>query len=449
MRRYVILGSGAAGFAAAEAIRSQDHHGEILMISEDHYGYYSRPGLAYLLTGELPEEMLYPVREDYFKRLGIQRIQGRAARINHHNHRLFLESAAPLIYDRLLIATGAMAIPLKAPGADLQGVFKLDSLQDARAIHQLARKSRTAIVVGGGITALELVEGLTAHKVKVHYFLRGDRYWNSVLDETESIVVETRLKEHGVLIHYRTELDAVLSDRKGKSVAGVRTKDGETIRCEMVGSAIGVRPRLELVAASDLLVDRGVLVDEYLRTNAEDVFAAGDVAQVYDPLLGERILDSLWTPARQQGYTAGLNMTGCQQAYIKGVPYNVTRLAGLTTTIIGMVGPGRGQAYGEKGDLDVQGIARGDSETWRQLPNAIAAQSGFDVNRLRILLGAQTLLGALVMGDQTLSQPLERLITAQADISPIRSRLLAANAPLADILAEYYTSWSASHVPLQ
>ncbi len=351
MRRYVILGSGAAGFAAAEAIRGKDHQGEILMVCEDRDGYYSRPGLAYLLTKELPEEMLFPVRDDYFKRLGIQRIQGRAARINHHNHRLFLENGAPLIYDRLLIATGATAVPLKAPGATLQGVFKLDSLQDVRDYRKIARKSRTAIVVGGGITALELVEGLVSYKVKVHYFLRGDRYWNSVLDEAESKVVERRLREHGVVIHYQTELDAILSDRKGKDVAGVRTKDGETIRCEMVGYAIGVRPRLELAAASDLQVERGVMVDEYLRTNVEDVFAAGDVAQVYDPLLGEAILDSLWAPARQQGYTAGLNMTGCQQAYIKGAPYNVTRLAGLTTTIIGMVGPGRGQAYGEKAKM--------------------------------------------------------------------------------------------------
>jgi NAD(P)H-nitrite reductase large subunit len=189
-------------------------------------------------------------------------------------------------------------------------------------------------------------------------------------------------------------------------------------------------------------------VDEFLQTSAQDIFAAGDVAQVYDPLLGERILDSLWNPARQQGFTAGLNLTGCTQAYIKGVPFNVTRLAGLTTTIIGMVGPGRGPAYGEKGDLDVQGIARGDSETWRQLPNAIAAQTGFAVNRLRILMGVKTLLGALVMGDQSLSLPLEQLITAQVDISAIRQKLLAANAPLADILADFYTSWRAAYDPI-
>src|SRR6185436_7640 len=108
-------------------------------------------------------------------------------------------------------------------------------------------------------------------------------------------------------------------------------------------------------------------------------------------------LDSLWNPAREQGFAAGLNMAGKRTAYTKSVPFNVTRLAGLTTTIIGMVGRGR--------DDDLVGIARGDRETWRELPDAVLAQSGFEVNRVRLLVGEKTLLGAIVMGDQKLSLP--------------------------------------------
>src|SRR6185436_20338695 len=141
-----------------------------------------------------------------------------------------------------------------------------------------------------------------------------------------------------------------------------------------------------------------------------NIYAAGDVAQVYDPSTGTSILDSLWSPARQQGRAAGLNMAGKKTPYTKSVPFNVTRLAGLTTTIIGTVGRGR--------DDDLVGIARGDSETWRQLPDSMAAQTGFDVNRLRLLVGEKTLLGAIVMGDQKLSLPLERIISERVDITP-------------------------------
>ena len=143
------------------------------------------------------------------------------------------------------------------------------------------------------------------------------------------------------------------------------------------------------------------------------------------------MLDSLWTPAREQGYSAGLNMAGKQKPYIKGAPFNVTRLAGLTTTIIGAVGHGI--------DEDVQGIARGDSETWRQLPDAIVAQGGFDMNHVRILVGEKTLIGAVVMGDQTLSTPLQKIIAEKMDISAIHNKLLAKDVKIADVIVDYWS----------
>ena len=161
---------------------------------------------------------------------------------------------------------------------------------------------------------------------------------------------------------------------------------GGRIRCDLVAIAIGVRPRMKLAQLSGLEVDRGILVNEYMQTSAADIYAAGDVAQVYDPFTGKSVVDSLWGPAREQGAaTAGTNMAGIEKAYSKPVAFNVTRLAGLTTTIIGKVGQGK--------DPDLHGIARGDSETWRQLPDSIAAQQDFDVNRLRLMLGEKTIVG--------------------------------------------------------
>ena len=125
-------------------------------------------------------------------------------------------------------------------------------------------------------------------------------------------------------------------------------------------------------------------------------------------------------------------MAGRKTAYLKAPPFNVTRLAGLTTTIIGTVGRGR--------DDDLVAIARGDSETWRELPECIVAQTGFEVNRLRLLVGQKTLLGAIVMGDQKLSFPLEKIISEKMDISPIREQLLAPGARVGNVIAEFWAT---------
>jgi NADPH-dependent 2,4-dienoyl-CoA reductase/sulfur reductase-like enzyme len=294
-------------------------------------------------------------------------------------------------------------------------------------------------VIGGGITALEIVEGLRARGVKTHYFLRGDRYWSNVLDETEAKIIEHRLKEEGVILHYNTETEEIFG--KNGRVAGVRTKDGRQISCDLVAVAIGIRPRLELAIRSGIETDRGILVNEYMETSAPGIYAAGDVAQVYDPFTGKSVLDSLWGPAREQGTAAGMNMSGKRTPYLKEVAFNVTRLANLTTTIIGTVGQGN--------DPDLLGIARGDSETWRQLPDAIAAQANFDVNRLRLLVGSKTLLGALLMGDQTLSQAVQQLVAKRVDITSIRDQLLDPKAPLAEIITNFYIEWKRDHVHAQ
>lgn len=435
MKRYIIIGAGAAGISAAEAIRCHDPLGEIVILTEDPYGYYSRPGLAYFLTGEIPEKSLFPFSKADFQRLKLTLRRGRALQIETGRQEILLEDGARLPYDRALLATGSMAAKITTPGADLEGVVKLDNMEDAQRILKLARRARQAVVVGGGITALEIAEGLVSRRVRTHYFLRGDRYWGNVLDETESRIVESLLKEEGVQIHYHTEL-AEITGASGR-VSGVLTQDGRHIPCQIVAVAIGVKPRAELALRSGLAVERGVLVNDTLQTSDPLIYAAGDVAQAYDPATGKTVLDTLWGPALQQGHVAGLNLAGIPTSYRKEFAFNVTRLAGLTTTIIG--GVGRGE------DQDLLGIARGDSETWRQFPDAIAAQSDFEVNRLRMMVGRRSILGAVVMGDQTLSQAIQYLVNRQVDILPVRERLLSANGSLGDVVAEFWARWKEAY----
>jgi len=426
--RYVIVGFGVAGMAAIEAIRSVDTIGEIVWVGDDPHGFYSRPGLAYYLTGELHDQALYPRTSKDFAPLDLHYIKSQVIKVDREGKTLEIRGKPLLRYDRLLLAVGAQSMPLTVQGANLEGVAKLDHMEDAKTILKYARRGRTAVVVGGGITALEMVEGFVAQGMKVHYLLRGDRYWSNVLDEQESQIVEHRLQEEGVKLHYQSEIAEVLGAKQ--QVRAVRLQDGRELKCDLLAYAIGIKPRLELAKQAGLEVDRGILVNEHMRTNDPDIFAAGDVAQVYDPISGKSIVDSLWAPARQQGYAAGLNMADKTTVYSKAVPFNVTRLAGLTTTIIGTVGRGK--------DGDLVGIARGDSETWRELPDAMVAQTGFEVNRLRLLIGEKTLLGAIVMGDQKLSFPLEKIISNSIDITPIRDELLAPNAKVSDIVADFW-----------
>jgi len=357
------------------------------------------------------------------------------ARINPTEHKVHMAGGRIIPFDRLLVVTGATASRPDTPGINLEGVVTLDSMEDTLHIMKLARRSSSALVIGGGITALELVEAFTALGVKTHYFLRGDRYWNSVMDETESEIVQERLKEEGVILHFSTRATEILG--KKNKVEGVRTDDGKVLACQMVGIAIGIKPRKELAQISGLAVKRGIVVNDWLMTNHPDIFAAGDVAQVIDPDHPDGLLESLWSPAQLQGNAAGLNMAGINTPLCRPVAVNVTRLAGMVTTIIGQIGEAGENA---KGDRDMVDIMHGDSEEWREVPDALVAETSGGSNRLRLYIGERNIIGALIMGDQSLSRPLQNIIERQINISDIRPQLLQPEAQLKDIILDRWNS---------
>ena len=425
---FVIIGNGAAGVAAVEGIRRHNSSDRILIISKDPHKFYSKPGLAYWLTGQIPEKQLYPHSPFDDKQLGIERLLGQVIAIDPDRHSLRLDDGRSLHYRSLLIATGAQAVRPTIEGIGLEGVVTLDNMEDARGIIKLARKAKRAVVVGGGITALELAEGLAARRVETHYLLRKDRYWGSVLDEHESHLVEEGLKEEGIQLHHRVELHKIIA--KKNRVAGVVLSSGESIPCEMVGVAIGIRPQTAVVEGTPIHIERGILVDETFKTSAKGVYAAGDVAQVWDPHTQLHVLDSLWGVAREQGRAAGSNMAGSKEPYQRKIPFNVTRIGGITTTLIGCIGqPER--------DDDLVAIARGDSETWRSSGDAFAVKKNTENNRVRLLVGKRNIQGALVMGDQTLSRPLQHLVAEQVDITPIRERLLDNPEELVELIQHF------------
>jgi 3-phenylpropionate/trans-cinnamate dioxygenase ferredoxin reductase component len=434
LTHYVIVGSSIAGLSAAETLRQRDLHALITMISEEAHEFYSRPGLAYLLRGDIPEKQLIVRPKDHVRALKLHRMTARVERLLCDSRELVLSGGKHVRYDRLLLATGSTAVPPPFPGGDLAGVVKLDNLDDTRHILKQAGRGRTAVVVGGGITALELAEGLHARGMRVHYFLRGARYWADVLDETESRIVQERLAHEGVTVHTNTQVKQAVGAR-GRLI-GVDTEAGAHVPCDLLAVAIGVRPRVELAREAGLKVEKGVVVNEFLQTSRPEIFAAGDVAQVHDPRLNRATLDVLWSTALAQGQAAGANMAGSRRAYVKGISFNVTQLTGLKVTLIGSIGGGK--------DEDLVSIARGDSEVWRLPLRGRVLTEQDDVNRVRLLVGDKRIVGALVMGDQTWSWPLQKLVAGRVDISPIRSALVGDGAEALTRLARFYRHWEQS-----
>jgi NAD(P)H-nitrite reductase large subunit len=469
-RRYVVVGSGPASAKACDTIRAADPWAEISVIAREPEAYYSRPGLAYYLAGEVSEDGLFPLNRQAPVHAGARFINGIVREIRPAEHQVVVEGGQRVAYDRLLLATGSTAIIPPVTGVDLDGVVKLDNLEDAREIISRSRRAKVAVVVGGGITALEIVEGLAARRVKVHYFMRKDRYWSDVLAEAESRIVEQSLRRCGVVMHYFTELGAVLG--RGGRVTGVETTTGETIPCQMVGLAIGVTPRKGLAEEAGLECRRGVMVDGYLRSSDPDIFVAGDLAEIPEAAGGRSTMDVLWSSAVEKGRVAGHNMAlmpdgadvlpaaaapgaaaapeagaeapppgrtppvpraaappaGGPMLYRKALALNVTRLAGHRVTIMGRVGKGD--------DADLKGIARGDSETWRRMGEATTVVSSSRDAHLRLALEDDVIVGALVMGDQQVSFLLQDLVASQRPLGGLKDRLLAPGADLALLLEQ-------------
>ncbi len=412
-RRYVVIGSGVAGLSAAETILQQDPSGYLTIVSEDPDGYYSRPGLAYYLNRTIPEKQLFPRQGSFLYEMIPNRVQARVAQIFPEQHKVVLGDGRQLAFDRLLLATGSRSMPADFAGSDVQGVVSLYSLEDVRSMLKLVKHAKTVMVVGGGIIAMELAEGLAANGLQVDYFLRGDRFWSKILDQAESRLVERGLEQMGIRIHHQTQVAQTLS--KQGVLTGVVTKTGEVFPCQILGVATGVLPQIELAVQAGLATDRGILVNEYLESNIADIFAAGDAARVCDSRTGEAWLETLWRNARRQGTIAGANMTDGRQVCEREATLNAVRIGDIITSTIG--------AVERMGDTDISMFVSSDKKIWEMYRHRVDMAHNDEISRVRVLVGKQTIVGAVVMGDQTPAYPLLHMIQEKTDLSLIHSRL--------------------------
>lgn len=446
--RYLILGNGAAGISAAEEIRHRDPHGQISILTHEPHPAYSRPGIAYLILDQVSEKHLISRQLEHYKRLGLKLVYGQATRLDPSTRRVHLDDSRSLDYDRLLLAVGSRPVRARAPGNDLDGVITFDTLKSAHNLMRRARKAHTAVVIGGGITAMEIVEGLHHQGVHTHYLLRRDKIWSSVFNRRESQMMAEHVTNMGIELHFNEEIVEILG-RKGK-VTGVQLKSGTVLKCQIIGVGIGVRPRLELTQGTDIETDRGILTDEYLQTSVPGIFAAGDCAQIYDRWTGEHKLDSLWPGAVASGRAAGANMAGAKQPYLKGAPFNAAQLFGVHITAIGML-----RASSDEEDYDETGfLSRGSSEVWttetgRAYTSAFDQQPGSSVRLvMRTNETRNQLVGALLLGNQALADPLRDLIQHEVPVDSIMPEINAGGDCALFAIRRFWEDWGDRREPV-
>ena len=327
--RIVIIGGGAAGFAAAEMLRREGFDGVVTIVSADDASPYDRPNLSKdYLAGTAPEEWI-PLRppEFYVENAIELRLGTTVSALDVAGRRVMLDAGELVGFDKLLLATGAEPIRLQLPGAELPHVRTLRSLADSRELIARARKGGRAVVVGASFIGLETAAALRQREVEVHVVAPEARPMERILGPALGDFVRSLHEENGVVFHLGRTLATIEAGR-------VRLDDGASLDAELVVLGIGVRPRIALARDAGLAVGGGVIVDEYLETSTPGIFAAGDIARWPDPLSGERLRVEHWVVAERQGQTAARNLLGRRERYT-AVPFFWSQHYGVSIDYIG------------------------------------------------------------------------------------------------------------------
>jgi nitrite reductase (NADH) large subunit len=337
---YVIIGNGVAAVSAVEAIRARGDRTPIIIVTDQECAFYSRPCLYYLLLGRLRWEDAWGRPEGFYREHGVDlRCRTRVSRIDAQAHTIEVEGADPISYSRLLLATGTRGRVLPWAAQDLRGLATLNTLSDVLTINDLLGQSQGAVIAGGGLTSIELVEVFRHWRVPTTFVVHADRFLDKQLTPEEAELVHTRLRATGVDVRTNEEIADVRS-REGR-VAAAALRSGQEIACDVAGCAVGVVPNKELAEAAGAETQRGIVVDDHMRTSLPDVFAAGDVAQVRGAQGTPAPAEMLWYVAADMGRAAGANLAGAEEVYRRRVFLNVSEFCGLDFCGVGDIAPGQ------------------------------------------------------------------------------------------------------------
>ena len=338
MKKYLIIGNGAAGTTAAEYIRKTDSGGHITLITGETFPFYSRIRLPDYLCGKIEKDDLILKDMAWHTEQAINLLTGTNIKeIDFQRKKAVTDKGKEYAYDCLLLATGSVSFIPPVKGSDKKNVFSLRTVEDAENLLMLDKNIKDLVLIGGGLLGLEAGSAMMQAGKNVTVVEFFDRLLPRQLDYEGADRLRVLLEDMGLMFRLGQATEEIM----GKdSVQGVRLKSGETLKADVVLFSAGVRSNLSLVGNSGMKTDRGIVVNEQMQTSLQDVYAAGDAAQ-YDG-----VNFCIWPEAVDQGRVAGINMAGGNANYVNNPPSNILKVAGI--------------ALASAGDIDVDSNYKSD-----------------------------------------------------------------------------------------
>ncbi len=353
--KHVIIGNGPAGVVAAETVRRHDPQAQVTLIGEEPEAPYSRMAIPYFLAGSIADHGTHLRKAgDHYDKHGIALRRGRVVRVEPESQTVVFDDDSELGYDRLLIASGCTPVKPPIPGIDLAGVHTCWTLADARAIAERAGRGSRVLQIGAGFIGCIIMEALVARGAKLTVVEKGDRMVPRMMTEKAGTMIRHWVERKGVGVRVNAGVARIEAD--GDALVAT-LDDGTRVAADVVICAAGVRPNVAFLAGSGVTIGHGIHVDDRMRTDVRNVFAAGDVTEASGFHTGERELNAIQPNAADQARVAAINMAGGEAHFQGALAINVLDALGLISTSFG-------QWWGAEGG---QGVERCDEERYRYL----------------------------------------------------------------------------------
>ncbi|MFO7926417.1 MAG: NAD(P)/FAD-dependent oxidoreductase [Halobacteriota archaeon] len=394
---HVIIGDGIAGASAAETIREADPGAEVTVLTEEGEALYNRILIKEFAKGKLPEAPVSIHDPDWYDERDIDlRLNTVVTGVDTDAHEVYTHDGETFGYDKLLVATGGTPTQLPVDNSDADGVHHFWTFEDARAIKKSAESAENAVIVGAGLLGIDLAAICGAQDVEAHYLMRGESWWRYALSKEGAEIIHEAMEEMDVSPVFDSGVDHFEADDEGHVTAAV-DPNGERFEADFAGVAIGLNFNTEFLRGSGIETDNGIVTDEYMRTNVEDVYAAGDITRFHDVILGDRAQNGAWGSAKEQGSIAGQNMAADRiEAEFNWVSsYSITH---FEFPFLSFGHPTRGDDSVEK---------KYDDKTWR-----------------RVALKDDRVIGGVLIGDLSAQSVLKKLARKQIDVSDRKDLLL-------------------------
>jgi NAD(P)H-nitrite reductase large subunit len=342
MKHVVIIGNGIAGVTAARYIRKMSDYA-ITMISAESKYFFSRTALMYVYMGHMRMKEITPYEDWFWEKNDISLIQAFVQEVDPGQQLVHISNGKAVHYDALILATGSTFNKFGWPGQDLEGVGGLYSLQDLEYMEHYTRNASRGVIVGGGLIGIEMAEMLLSRHIDVSFLVRESSYWNNILPEEESLMISRHIREHHVDLRLGTELKRIIGNDVGR-VTAVETSKGEIIECDWVGLTAGVRPNVDFLRDSGILIGRGIRINDRFETNVPGIYAIGDCAEFLVAPPGRRNLEQIWYSGKMHGEMVAANICGKGKPYDPGIFFNSAKFFDIEYQVYGDVpaGPSTG-----------------------------------------------------------------------------------------------------------